>query len=706
MSIRPTISLDALMRPRSVAIIGASTQAQKVGGMPVRLLREYGFEGRILPVHPEANEIQGLPAVPSLRHADAPVDMAIVCVPRASVQQAIADCVDTGVKAAVVFTGGFAEAGDSGLADQQAMVALANGAGMTLLGPNCLGAINLKQRMFATFTPAALAGAPPAGSIGMVSQSGAFGAYAYTLARQQGLGLSHWITTGNEAGVQVADAIDWMVRDPDTRVILAYLEGCKDGPALVGALRAALEAGKPVVVTKVGRTAAGARAALSHTASMAGEDTVFDAVFEECGAIRAHTIEEFFRYGQLFAQAPIPRNNAVAIVTGSGGVGTLMADRAEDLGLELPPFTEAESAQVTTEASLATTINPIDVTGQVMSNLKVFEVACDIAATNGRYGGLALFTAAGALAPHFWAMLEQCARRAGQQAGVTTTVAGIMSAAQRKILAEMGCLVYEEPTHAIEALAMLRCYATAREQRPAWPQADLKAKTQPTLQGQPSGSLSEAAAMQLLQDLGIPTVPQGVAHSAEAAVAIAEQLGGPVAVKVLSADIAHKSDVGGVRLNVQGADAVRAAFNDITASVAVRAPQARVQGVVVARMVKPVLECVVASRVDPVFGPVLTFGLGGTDVEWHQRIVLATAPVPPERVRALLERLDLTRRLDGWRGGPRVTPEALVACICAIGQLAASAGPALQSLEINPLMVNEDGVFAADALIQLEGDPA
>lgn len=210
--------------------------------------------------------------------------------------------------------------------------------------------------------------------------------------------------------------------------------------------------------------------------------------------------------------------------------------------------------------------------------------------------------------------------------------------------------------------------------------------------------------MHLLHRHGIPTVPQGVAHSVEEAVAIAERLGGPVAVKVLSADIAHKSDVGGVRLNVQGATAVRAAFDDITDSVRRHAPQARIEGMVVARMVRPVLECVVASRVDPVFGPVLTFGLGGTDVEWHQRIALATAPITPERVRTLLQRLDLPRRLDGWRGGPRVTTDALVACICAIGQLAASAGQALHSLEINPLMVNEDGVFAADALIQLDGD--
>ncbi len=664
--------------------------------MPVRLLLEHGYTGRVVPVHPSASEIQGLPAIASLREASQAIDMAIVCVPQPAVRQAISDCVAQGVKAAVVFTGGFAEAGDQGLAEQDQIVQLAADGGMALLGPNCLGAINLRERMFATFSPATLRGMPPVGGIGLVSQSGAFGAYAYVLARRHRLGLSHWVTTGNEAGIQVADVIEWLAKDPDTRVILAYLEGCKDGPRLVQALRAALAAGKPVVITKVGRTDAGARAAMSHTAAIAGEDAVFDAVFEECGAIRANTIEDFFRYGQLFATAPVPHNDAVAIITGSGGVGTLMADRADDLGLQLPPFTEAESLRVTEQASLATTGNPIDVTGQVVGNPRVLEVACEIAAENGRYGSIALFTAAGALSPAFWPTLEQCARQITSRPGITATIAGIMDESQRQTLTDLGCLVYEEPTHAIEAIAQLRKYARGRQR--TQPLADPPSPANRLL---PVGTLDEAKALQVLAEHGIGVVPHGVAMTADEAVAAAQRLGGAVAVKVLSPDIVHKSDVGGVRLNVSGDEAVRKAFDTLLAEVSVKAPTARIRGVLVARMVRPVLECVVASRRDPIFGPVLTFGLGGTEVEWLGRVAMATAPVTPQRVMQLLQRLDLLRRLDGWRGGPNVPPQALVDAICAVGRIACT-NRGLVHLEINPLLVNADGVFAADALMQIQ----
>ncbi len=688
--------VTALMRPRSIAVIGASTQPHKAGGMPVRLLLEHGYTGLVVPVHPSASEIQGLPAIASLREASQAIDMAIVCVPQAAVRQAIADCVACGVKAAVLFTGGFAEAGDQGLAEQDEIVQLAAHGGMALLGPNCLGAINLRERMFATFSPATLRGMPPLGGIGLVSQSGAFGAYAYVLARRHQLGLSHWVTTGNEAGIQVADVIEWLAEDPDTRVILAYLEGCKDGPRLVRALRAALAAGKPVVITKVGRTSAGARAAMSHTAAIAGEDAVFDAVFDECGAIRANTIEDFFRYGQLFATAPVPHNDAVAIITGSGGVGTLMADRADDLGLQLPPFTQGESLQVTEQASLATTGNPIDVTGQVVGNPRVLEVACEIAADSGRYGSIALFTAAGALSPAFWPTLEKCARSIASRPGITATVAGIMDDSQRQTLTDFGCLVYEEPTHAIEAIAQLRRYARVRQDiqhlADPPPLADLRL---------PVGTLDEADALRVIAEHGIGVVPHGVAGTADEAVALAQRLGGDLAIKVVSPDIVHKSDVGGVRLNVSGDEAVRQAFNAILAEVSAKAPTARIRGVVVARMVRPVLECVVASRHDPIFGPVLTFGLGGTEVEWLRRVAIATAPVSPQRVLQLLERLDLLCRLNGWRGGPVVPPDALVNAICAVGRMASTI-PALVHLEINPLLVNADGVFAADALMQIQ----
>ena len=692
----PRLSLDALLRPQSVAIIGASTNEHKVGGVPVSLLKKLGYQGRIIPVHPEAKQIQGLPAVPRIADAGGAIDLAIVCVPERAAASVLAECAQAGVKAAIMFTSGFAEMGEAGAAAQNAIAKIAADAGIILLGPNCLGAMSLKARMFATFSPAPLAGVPPVGGIGLVSQSGAFGAYAYTLARKGGLGLSHWVTTGNEAGVQAADVIEWLAQDDETRVILAYLEGCRDGPRLKRALDAARAAGKPVVITKVGRTAAGARAALSHTASLAGEDAVYEAVFDECAAIRAYTIEEFFRYGQVFATAHPPATDAVAIVTLSGGVGTLMADRAEEMGLELPPFTDEEAAPLKRAVPFCSTINPVDVTGQIIGQPEVLPLACEAAASSGRYGGVALFTAAGAVSPVFWPSMLKSAQILTARKGVAATVSGVMNEEQRRTLIDLGCLVYEEPTHAVEAFAIMRRYARA---------CDLAAHSAGMPVAAPAlpraGALNEAEGLAFLQSGGVRAAPFGVATSAEEAARIAQEFAVPVAIKVLSRDLLHKSDIGGVRLNVRGADAARAAFDAIHADVTRMAPGAAFEGVIVARMVKPVIECMAGARLDPVFGPIIAFGLGGTEVEWLKRVALATAPVAPARVAALLKKLGILERLDGWRGGPKIDPAGLIEAVCGVGALAAAAGERLESIEVNPLMVTAEGVFAADAVVQL-----
>ena len=646
----PSLRLDALLRPQSVAIIGASTNPNKVGGIPVSMLLKLGYEGRIIPVNPQAREVQGLPAVASILDAVGPVDLAIICVPEDQAAAMLTECGRAGVAAAIMFTSGFAEMGSAGQQAQQELAAIAGSSGITLLGPNCLGAMNIRSRMFATFSPAPRAGVPPEGGIGLVSQSGAFGAYAYTLARKNHLGLSHWVTTGNEAGVQAADVIEWMAQDDE----------------------------------------------MSHTASLAGEDAVFDAVFNECAAIRAYTIEEFFRYGQMFATSSLPANEAVAIVTVSGGVGTLMADRAEELGLDLPAFTDAEGAVLKAMVPFCSTINPVDVTGQVTGNPDLLPAACRLAVDSGRYGAVSLFIAAGAFSPPVWPMLEQCVRTLTSRKGMAATVAGVMGDDQRRTLAAMGCLVFEEPTHAIEAIAVMRRYVRARDAAGEFETGG--GQIEPLPRG---GALNEAESLAFVQSGGMQAAPFGVAASGDEAAALAAGFNEPVVVKVLSRDLMHKSDVGGVRLNMRTPEDAGAAFDSIRANVARLAPQARFEGVLVARMVKPVIECMAGARLDPVFGPIVAFGLGGTEVEWLNRVAVATAPVSPARVKALLGQLGILQRLDGWRGGPVISPEPLIAAICSMGHLAAAAGSRLVSIEVNPLMVTPDGVFAADAVVQL-----
>ncbi|WP_313379959.1 CoA-binding protein, partial [Achromobacter insolitus] len=293
----PDPSLSRLFDPQGIAIVGASATPGKIGAMPITLLLQHGYSGRIIPVNPRADIIAGLPALAGLDALDDAVDLAILAVPAAHAAQALERARPGQVGAAVVFTSGFSETGTDGAAQQERLCAIARERGIRLLGPNCLGFMNVRRNVYATFSPAPANGVVAPGGIGMVSQSGAFGAYAYSMARERGLGLSHWISTGNEADIDVADCIEWLARDTDTRVIMAYMEGCRDGAKLRRALAAARNADKPVVVTKIGRTQAGAQAAASHTAALAGDDAVYDALFRQYGALRARTIEEFFNLG-------------------------------------------------------------------------------------------------------------------------------------------------------------------------------------------------------------------------------------------------------------------------------------------------------------------------------------------------------------------------------------------------------------------------
>ncbi|MCA3183810.1 MAG: acetate--CoA ligase family protein [Cupriavidus sp.] len=710
------LDLQPLLCPRSIAVVGASTQPEKVGGVPLRLLAELGYGGRVFPVNPGAETVQGLRAYASVADIGEPVDLAIVAVPAPAAPDVMAQLGQAGTRAAVVFTSGFAEV-SGGDALQNALATQARAHGVQLLGPNCLGAMNLGERMFATFSPIPLSGVPPVGQVGLVSQSGAFGAYAFALAREAGLGLSHWVTTGNEAGLQVADVIEWLANDPQTRVILAYIEGARDGMRLRRALAAARAAGKPVVIAKVGTTAAGASAAQSHTASLAGEDAVYQAVFDEYGVHRAHTIETFFRLGYTLARGRRPAQwqsasgmaaDAVApaaIVTVSGGVGIMMADSAETLGLPLPPMPDAAAQALRTAIPFASTANPIDVTGQVVAQPQVFVDALANVARCGQYGAVAAFLAGGVNAPRLWPLFQDTVTALESDAAAAPLlISGVMDADKREWLEARGCLVFREPAQTMEAVAAL-ARAAAME---ATAQADDTAPALPTLP-QPvpadANALSEAEAMALLADAGVPVVPHGVAQDAEAAVEIAGSIGYPVAVKICSRHILHKSDIGGVVLNLRDADAVRAAFEQVhqAASQAHDADGNAVpfEGAIVAGMARGWGEIMVGVRRDPVFGLVALAGIGGTAVEIFRQMAFGLAPLSRQRARAMLTQSRAAALCSGHRGHPAIDLDRVADVLVNVSRAAAAIGDRLDTLEINPFIVGSDGLVAADAVITL-----
>jgi acyl-CoA synthetase (NDP forming) len=691
------MSLQALLHPKSVAIVGASQNPQKVGGMPVRLLTELGYPGAVWPINATAAEVQGLRAYPSLNALPSAPELAIIVVPAEAVEAALRQAVEKGVGAAIVLSSGFAEIGEAGAAAQQRLADIAREGKLTLLGPNCLGVMNLREHLYATFTPAPLAGRPEPGEVAIVSQSGAFGAYAFSLARAGGLGLSHWITTGNEATTSVADIIDALVDDAATRVILAYVEGARDGRRLQQALRRARAAGKPVIVTKVGRTEAGARAAMSHTASLSGEDSVYQAVFDDSGAVRAATVEQMFRLGQAFAIGTPPRGPRLCVVTISGGVGTLLADAASDAGLELPPLPEATAAELQRRVPFCSTTNPVDVTGQATAQYEVLDYAAVEAARCGAYDSLVLFLAAAGSAPGYADKIERTVRLVREAApDLSLAFSGIVTPELKRRLQAHGCLVHEEPTHAVEALAAMQRW------RAAGPDANASHDAPLAVEALPGGMLNEVEGLAFLAAHGVPAMPHRQVTDADSAVAAWRTLGGQAVLKIVSRDLLHKSDVGGVRVGLRDEAEVREACAAIEASVAAKAPQARREGLLVARRLQPRVELVLGARWDPSFGPLVVLGLGGVAVELEPRTTVLTAPTTRERVQARLQSLGVLRRLSAWRGHAAIDPTPLIDTVLRFAALAAALGPRLRTLEINPLMVTDDGIAAADAVVELD----
>lgn len=686
---------QALFAPRSIAIIGASSSPTKIGGLPLAYLKASGFDGPVYPVHATEPEVQGLKAYARIADVPGPVDLAICALPGAAAEAAVRDCAARGVRALIMFTSGFAEVSAEGAAAQERMVAVARAAGMRLAGPNCMGIANLGTGAICTFHPAFAEVMPRDGCIGLVSQSGAFGGLSAMMARLRGLSLSHLITTGNEGDVDVADGLLYLASQPQVRVILLYIEGVRHGARLLEGLRRAHAAGQAVVAIKLGRTEVGSAAAASHTAALAGSDAVADAVLRQFGAHRAHSIEEFLDIACAAAVAGRPRHARTGIVTVSGGVGVLMADDAVQRGLELPALSADTQAQVKALVPFAGTRNPLDITGQVMNDRALLRKAFDLMAADGDLASVLTFVGSSLLKPEV--LPEQLPpwleiRRQHPQRWLA--LCGLIGPEARQALQQAGIATFEEPTHGTRAAAALLRIGQALERplvRPPLPPA----------RALPPRAHHELESLQALREAGIATVEARAAASADEAVAAAEALGYPVVLKLLSADVLHKSDIGGVCLNLTDAAAVRAAHAQVLSAAARQAPQARVEGVLVAPMVAGGIECILGVSRDPVFGPVVMFGLGGVFVEAMGDVAFRVAPFDVDEAQRMVAETRASRVLDGLRGAPAADRTALAQALSDLSRWAAAHADTLESLEANPVRVLPagQGLVALDAVL-------
>lgn len=690
-------SLDALVRPRSVALIGASDEPARIGGRPIAYMKSQGFKGALYPVNPKRKTVQGLRAYASVADLPEAPDLGIVAVPGELAIQSLDALGEKGCRAAIVFTAGFAEVDEAGQAMQDRLTAVAKRHGIRMLGPNCLGVFNAAIGFYGTFSASFEKGWPIPGRIGIASQSGAYGTHVFAAALDRGIGTEVCITTGNEAEVALGDVLGWMAQAPEVEVICAYAEGIRESAGFIAALDLARRNRKPIVMMKVGRSKLGGQAAQSHTASIAGDDAVTQAVLDEFGVVRARTTEEMLDIAYAAAKRIYPARNTLGVLTVSGGAGVLISDAAEAAGLAMPPMPEDAQARLRELVPFCAPRNPVDCTAQVTNNLPLISEFAESVARDGGYPSILAFWSQVAAGSSVGPSLHEQMRKVRAAYPDRLWVSSMLAPAKVREYEADGWLVFEDPARAVTAITAMGHFGAAfaapePPPPPAMPQVELPART-PT----------EAVAKAILGAAGVPPVPEHAASDSEAAVAAAAAIGYPVVLKILSPDILHKSEIGGVLLDVADADAVRHGFATLVDRARHHAPAARIEGVLVAKQIKGAVEMALGVFRDPVFGPVAMVGLGGIFIEVLKDVAFRRCPFGPEEAERLIRSLRGFPLLDGVRGRPRADVPALARALSALSAFAVAAGPRLLSVDVNPMLVLPagQGCFAADAVVEV-----
>ena len=690
-------SLTPLLAPRSIAIIGASNDPTRIGGRPIAFMKAQGFKGTLYPVNPARAEVQGLKAYASVADLPQVPDMAIVAVPAEIAVATVEALCAKGVKGAVMFTAGFAEVGAAGEAAQNEMVTLARTHGMRLLGPNCLGVFDGRTGYYATFSSSFDSGWPILGRISIASQSGAYGTHVFAQARNRGIGASLCVMTGNEADVTIGEVIGWLAENPDTDVIAVYAEGIRESNNFLASLAAARAAKKPVVLMKVGRSALGREAAKSHTASIAGNDAVTDAVLREFGVVRARTTEELLDIAHTATRKIYPVRNTLGVITVSGGAGVLISDVAEQIGLDMPAMPDAAQAKLKQLISFSAPRNPVDCTAQITNDMSLLRIFTESLVVDGGYTSILAFLTQSGGSNRGVELGEQL-RLVSDAHPDRLYVLSVLADAQRVAHFEAnGWTCHEDPTRAVVAIEAMGRYGAAFNARPFAPPPIVAAVKLP------AATPSEAEAKRLLHEAGIASAPERACAAVADAVAAAEAFGYPVVLKILSPDIVHKSEIGGVLLDVADADGVREGFALLLARAKAAAPAARIEGVLVARQLKGGVECILGIHRDPVFGPVAMFGLGGIFVEILKDVVFRRCPFGEDVAEEMIRSIQGAPLLLGARGRKPVDVKALAAMLARLSVFAHQAGERLLSVDLNPVfaMPEGDGAFAVDAVIEI-----
>ncbi len=705
-------SLDPLFRPRSIAVVGASRKNGTIGAELLRNVLSCGFPGPVYPVNPGARVVQSVRAYPSVRSVPDDVDLALIATPGKHVESVVNDCVAKGVEAIVVISAGFGEMGAEGKARQDAILKTIRDHGMRMVGPNCLGLLNVDPTcpVNATFAPRV----PKPGPVAFLSQSGALGVTILDVACDLGIGVKQFISVGNKADISANDLLEYWADDPDVRVILLYLESFGN-PRRFMRLARRISRHKPILAVKSGRTEAGARAASSHTGSLSGMDIAVDALLGQAGVMRMNTIERMFDTALLLAYQPVPKSNRVAIVTNAGGPGIMASDACSNHGLELvdfdPETIETLKSFLPAEASVRNPVDMLASAGPVEYEQAVRAVLAD----DNVDSLLVLFVPPIMIdAPEVADAIRRGAE--GTDKTIATTFMGSHGVPEALSSLRAGHFPsYAFPESAARAIARAVWYGEWLEQPPGtipdFSDIDGQAArkvVQAALEKTRNEELwlDPAEVRALLAAYGLRGPKSALARSAEQAVAHASEIGEPVALKLVSPTITHKSDVGGVKLWLRGADQVRNAFTALEKNLEARGQRGEMEGALIQEMAQEGLETFIGATYDPQFGPLIGFGIGGVHVEVWRDVVFRVHPLTDLDAQQMLDGIRGKKLLDGVRGEPAADRDALRDALLRVSQMISDL-PEIVELDMNPLFALEPGrgVLAVDARIRLRPTP-
>lgn len=697
-------AIQRLFHPKSIAIIGASNDPNKISGRPLDILKKYGYKGSIYPINPNYNEIQGMKAYGSILDIEDQIDVAIIALSSKMIIQSLEDCGKQGVKTAVIFAGGFAESGKEGELLQNEMIETAKRHGIRLFGPNCTGLANMTDGIPLTFGVTFTNGPTLlTGEIGFVSQSGGIGWNVLNRAQKDKVGFNYWVTTGNEADLGFLDFVSYLLEQPDVKAAGGYIESIKDADALRRAAQRSRELNKPFICLKVGTSNAGMKAITSHTGSLAGADVVYDAAFRQYGVIRVKNSVEMLDTFQLATYKNRPKGKRLGLVTLSGGNGIMMTDYAVECGLEIP----TTSAQIQQE--LMKTIppfgspkNPVDVTAQVVNDPNLFNRVIGVITQESQFDAIVLDVVN--QLPYL--DLEAMKQVLEQTDKLVCLVAFDISLEDQEKLRALNIPYFDDFYRCIKAIGNLAKYHEYVEQFKSSDAEEELLLSNPDQVYLPNdgGSLGEYELKSLLKS--IVSVPRGgAANTVSEAVSLARDIGYPVVMKVNAAEIAHKTDVGGVKINLRNDSEVENAFNDILKNVQANASGAKINGVLIEQFIEEKgIEVVIGFNKDPIFGHSLTFGLGGVFVEVLRDVSTRVLPIRRNEVKKMIREIKGWPLLEGFREKVNYDIEALENVILALAKFVELNADRIAEFEINPLKVlpKGKGVYVLDSLLKLQ----